>query len=130
MASGDNEHRMVFDIRGGRRGNVVKVVYAILAVLMGLSLFLVVGPATSANSSAAAAAAASAAEPYEEQAERIEVKLKKDPEDPDLLLALTRAQINAGNASVDGRTERRSRPTRPTPRRQLPGGRANPGPNT
>ena len=34
---------MVFDIRGRRR-HVVKVVYAILAVLMGASLFLVVGP--------------------------------------------------------------------------------------
>ena len=42
MASGDGEHRMVFDIRGRRR-HVVKVVYAILAVLMGLSLFLVTG---------------------------------------------------------------------------------------
>ncbi len=41
MAKGD-EHRMVFDIRG-RRKNVVKFVYALLAVLMGLSLFLVTG---------------------------------------------------------------------------------------
>ena len=34
---------MLFDLRGGRRGQVVKVVYALLAVLMGLSLFLVIG---------------------------------------------------------------------------------------
>jgi len=39
----DGERRMLFDIRG-RRKNVVKVVYAILAVMMGASLFLVVGP--------------------------------------------------------------------------------------
>ena len=41
MASSD-EHRMVFDIRGKRR-HVVKFVYAILAILMGASLFLVTG---------------------------------------------------------------------------------------
>ena len=34
---------MLFDIRG-RRKHVVRVVYAILALLMGASLFLVVGP--------------------------------------------------------------------------------------
>ena len=39
----DGERRMLFDIRG-RRKNVVKVVYGILAVMMGASLFLVVGP--------------------------------------------------------------------------------------
>ena len=39
----DGERRMLFDLRG-RRKNVVKVVYAILAVMMGASLFLVVGP--------------------------------------------------------------------------------------
>jgi len=34
MASNDGEHRMLFDIRGRRRKNVVRVVYAILALLM------------------------------------------------------------------------------------------------
>ena len=42
---------MVFDT-GGRRRGVVKVVYAILAVLMGFSLLLVVGPAPLQSSSA------------------------------------------------------------------------------
>ena len=42
MAQGNNEHRMVFDIRGRRR-HVVKFVYAILAILMAGSLFLVTG---------------------------------------------------------------------------------------
>ena len=41
--SRDGERRMVFDIRRTTR-HVVKVVYAILALLMGASLFLVVGP--------------------------------------------------------------------------------------
>jgi tetratricopeptide (TPR) repeat protein len=99
MAQGDKEHRMLFDLRG-RRKNVVKVVYAVLAVLMGLSLFLVIGGFNLAELFQSNNASTEAAKPFEEQAERIEVKLKKDPQDPDLLLALTRAQINAGNSLV------------------------------
>ena len=100
MASGDNEHRMLFDLRGRRR-NVIKVVYATLAVLMGLSLFLVIGGFNIAelftdNSTSQG----DAAKPYEEQAERIETKLKKDPDNPDFLLSLTRARVNAANAQV------------------------------
>ncbi len=100
MASGDNEHRMLFDLRGRRR-NVIKVVYATLAVLMGLSLFLVIGGFNIAELfNGNGTSQGDAAEPYEEQAERIEAKLKKDPENPKLLLSLTRAQVNAANAQV------------------------------
>jgi hypothetical protein len=91
---------MLFDLRGGRRGNVVKVVYAVLAVLMGLSLFLVVGGLNIAELFNSSNSVGNAAEPYEEQAQRIEVRLRKDPENPNLLLSLTRAQVNAGNAQV------------------------------
>jgi len=91
---------MLFDLRGGRRGQLVKVVYALLAVLMGLSLFLVIGGFNLAELFNSGTSTGDAAKPYEEQAERIEVKLKKDPEDPDLLLSLTRAQLGAGNAQV------------------------------
>ncbi len=99
MAKGDNEHKMLFDLQGRRR-NVVKVVYATLAVLMGLSLFLVIGGFNIAELFNSGSTTGEAAEQYEEQAERIEVKLKKEPEDPDLLVALTRAQINTGNSLV------------------------------
>jgi hypothetical protein len=118
MAAGDDgERRMVFDIRGRRR-NVVKVVYAVLAILMGASLFLVVGPApiqdifgggTSANPAGL----------LEDQAERIEAKLKKDPEDPELLLALTRAQINVGNALAVANPETGEIAYTPESRQQL-----------
>ena len=101
MAGNDGERRMVFDVRG-RRKNVVKVVYAILAILMGLSLFLVVGPAPLSDLFGTGSSTSSAATQFEDQAERLEVKLKKEPQDPALLLALTRAQINAGNALVEG----------------------------
>jgi hypothetical protein len=99
MASSDGERRMVFDTRG-RRKNVVKVVYAVLALLMGFSLLLVVGPfnlseiindGESGNAGAA----------YVEQAETVERKLRKDPENADLLASLTRARINAGNAMAE-----------------------------
>lgn len=97
MAQGGKEHRMVFDVRG-RRKHVVRVVYALLAVLMGLSLFLVVGSVNlgelfSSNGSGSS----NLAQPYEEQAERLEAKLKKSPEDPELLQGLTRARVTAGN---------------------------------
>jgi hypothetical protein len=93
----DGERRMLFDLRG-RRKNVVKVVYVILAVLMGASLFLLgpglFGGGNSGNSS-------EAAQLLEEQAGRIERKLVKAPNDPNLLLSLTRARINAGNAQSE-----------------------------
>jgi hypothetical protein len=97
MARKDGERRMVFDIRG-RRKHAVKFVYAILALLMGASLFLVVGPAPLSDLFGTKSATESAAKALEEQAEQIEVKLKKSPDDPQLLQNLTRARINAGNS--------------------------------
>jgi len=95
----DDERRMLFDIRG-RRKNVVRVVYATLAVLMGLSLLLVVGPAPLQDIFGIENSVSDASEQFEEQAERIEAKLRKDPQNADLLLSLTRARINAGNSLV------------------------------
>ncbi len=100
MASGSKEHRMVFDIRGKRR-HVVKVVYAILAILMGLSLFLVTGAINLGSLVGSSNGGGSAVKGLEEQTERLERKLVKDPENPDLLLALTRSQINVSNNLVN-----------------------------
>jgi hypothetical protein len=102
--AGDGERRMVFDIRGKRR-HVVKVVYAILALLMGASLFLVVGPVNIAGLFESGNSASSAAKQFEGQSARIQHKLKQDPQNPDLLLALTRAQINTGNSLVTANSE-------------------------
>jgi hypothetical protein len=88
---------MVFDIRG-RRKHVVRVVYAILALLMGASLFLVVGPVNIGSLLGTNSATSNAASLYEEQAKGIERKLRKSPEDASLLLSLTRTRISAGNA--------------------------------
>lgn len=99
MAQRNDEHRMVFDIRGRRR-HVVKFVYAILAILMGLSLFLVTGIGNIGSLFGSNSSSSSAAASYEEQAERIERKLKKEPESEDLLLSLSRARATAATTLV------------------------------
>jgi hypothetical protein len=106
MAQGGNEHKMLFDIRGKRR-NVVKVVYAVLAILMGLSLFLVTGAGNIGNLFGGGGSTSSATKGLEEQTQRIAIKVRQDPQNPDLLLALTRAQINTGNTmlAVNSETE-------------------------
>jgi hypothetical protein len=104
MAS-NGERRMVFDTRGKRK-HVIRVVYAILALLMGGSLFLVVGPVNIAeilgNSSSSGGEAAKV---FHEQAERIERRLAQNPQDEQLLLQLTRTRINAGNAQIEPTAE-------------------------
>lgn len=99
MAQGRNEHRMLFDIRGRRR-HVVKVVYAILAILMAASLFLVTGALNIGSILGTNSSTSSATKSLEEQAERIEVKLAKTPEDEDMLLNLTRTRINVANTMI------------------------------
>lgn len=100
MAQGGKEHRMVFDVRG-RRKHVVKVVYALLAVLMGSSLFLVVGQFNIGELfNSGGGGSSEVAKPFEEQAERLEVKLKKEPEDPQLLQGLARARVTAGRSTL------------------------------
>ena len=99
MAQGPDEHRMVFDIRGRRR-HVVKFVYAILAVLMGLSLFLVTGAINVGSLFGSSSSGESAVSNFEDQAEAIEKKLVKTPADEDLLASLTRTRINTANAMI------------------------------
>lgn len=99
MAQGGNEHRMVFDIRGRRR-HVVKVVYAILALLMGLSLFLVTGAININSILGTGSSSESAASGLEQQAEHIEAKLVKTPEDENLLGNLTRTRVSVANAMI------------------------------
>jgi predicted ribosome quality control (RQC) complex YloA/Tae2 family protein len=94
----NKEGRMVFDIRG-RRKNVVKVVYAVLALLMGTSLFLTVGPFSISEIFNDSSSDGSTA--FVEQAEKAEQKVRQDPDNPELLASLTKAQINAANAMAE-----------------------------
>lgn len=90
---------MLFDIRG-RRKHVVRVVYAILALLMGASLFLVVGPFNIGNL-VGSGGSTNPAKVLQEQSERTEQKLHREPENEDLLLALTRSRISAANSLTE-----------------------------
>jgi hypothetical protein len=99
-----DEHRMVFDIRGRRR-HVVKVVYAILAILMALSLFLVTGVFNPNTLFGSGSSGESAASTFEKQAETIETRLAKTPDDEALMVNLTRTHINAANARLTSAQE-------------------------
>lgn len=90
---------MLFDTRG-RRKHVIRVVYAILALLMGASLFLVVGP-FNIGELAGNGGSTSASAVLDEQAERIEGELRRDPDNEALLISLTRTRIAAGNALAE-----------------------------
>jgi hypothetical protein len=100
MADGSGERRMVFDTRG-RRKNVIRVVYAVLALLMGASLFLTVGPFSIGELFGTGGTSSDPSELFHEQSERIEGRLAKNPNDEGDLLALTRARIQAGNAQTE-----------------------------
>lgn len=93
------ERRLLFDTQGKRK-NVIRVIYAVLALLMGASLFLVIGPFNLADL-AGTSGGSSASKVLDEQAERIERRLAVNPNDEQLLLTLTRARINAGNAQIE-----------------------------
>jgi hypothetical protein len=95
----DEERRMLFDIRG-RRKNVIRVIYALLALLMAASLFVAVGPFNLAEV-VGTGGSGDAADVYTDQAERIEERLAKSPQDEGALLSLTRARIGAGNALTE-----------------------------
>lgn len=88
---------MVFDVRGRRR-HVVRFVYAVLALLMGASLFLVVGPFSVGNLIGGSGGSTSAAKIDQEQVQKIEERLRRDPKSEALLLSLTRAHIIAAAA--------------------------------
>lgn len=91
---------MLFDIRG-RRKNVVRVVYAVLALLMGASLFLFAGGGSLGDLFNTGGSAGNASAALEEQADRIEGRLRRNPDDEALLLSLTRTRIAAGNAQAE-----------------------------
>jgi hypothetical protein len=95
----EGERRMLFDIRG-RRKHVVRVVYAILALLMGASLFLVVGPFNLGNL-VGNGSTTDAAKVLQEQAQKTEEKLVQEPENEDLMVALTRSRLSAANSLTE-----------------------------
>ena len=79
---------------------MVKVVYAILAVLMGLSLFLVTGAVNVGTIFGGSSSGESAVTSFEEQAENDRSEAGQNPDDEDMLANLTRTRINAANAMI------------------------------
>ena len=90
---------MLFDIRG-RRKRVIQVVYAGLALLMALSLLTVVGP-VSLDGLLGSSSTSSTTSAFDDQVEQLQRKLAKSPNDEVLLVQMTRARFNAGNAKVE-----------------------------
>jgi hypothetical protein len=88
------EHRMLFDLRG-RRKRMIQVVYAGLALFMALSLFTVVGPVNLGdlfgNGSSSSGTSA-----FTTQAQQIERKLARDPNNAKLLSADVKVRYSAG----------------------------------
>lgn len=97
--AGSGERRMVFDLRGRRR-YVVKVVYAILALLMAISLFIVVGP-INIGSLIGNGTTKSASDVLEEQVENVEARVRRNPHDPQPLLSLMRARASLANSLAE-----------------------------
>jgi len=87
-----------------------------LALLMGLSLFILAGPIGNIFNTGGTV---NAADQFEDQAARIERELKKNPDDTDLMLNLTRARINAGNANAEINPETGAAAYTPESRQQL-----------
>jgi hypothetical protein len=94
-----SEHKMLFDVRGRRR-RVIQVVYATLAILMGASLFLAVGP-VSLTDVIGTGGSGDAGSAFDDQIERVEKQLAKDPQNEELLLRDFRLRTQAANAEVE-----------------------------
>jgi hypothetical protein len=94
------ERRMVFDTRG-RRKRVIQVVYGGLALFMALSLFTVVGPVNIGDLVGGGSSSSSSSSIFDDQVQRLERKLRKNPDDQQALAALVRARYNAANAQID-----------------------------
>jgi hypothetical protein len=95
----NGERNMLFDIRG-RRKRVIQVVYAALALLMALSLFTVVGPVSLDGVFGGGGGAGDNSELYDDQVERLERKLRQNPNDETVLAQLTRVRYQAGNVQL------------------------------
>src|SRR4051794_26841664 len=93
---------MLFDLRGKRK-RMIQVIYAGLAVLMGGGLvFFGIGGAGGGgladlvnNNSGGGSAQ------LDDQAQKIEAKLKQDPNNEQLLVALTRAWYTSANSQIE-----------------------------
>ena len=104
----NGERNMLFDIRG-RRKKVIQVVYAALALLMALSLFTVVGPVSLDDVFGGGGAAGDTSGIYDDQIERLEGKVRQNPNDDAALAQLTRARFQRRQRATRARPGHRAR---------------------
>ncbi len=94
---------MLFDLRTGKRRRVVQVVYSLLAVsfLIGFVLFGVgTGGLGSISDLFGGGGGSSASSAYDSQINHAKAVLKKDPQNEQALLNLTRYELLAGQTGV------------------------------
>jgi hypothetical protein len=104
------EHRMLFDLRGKRK-RVIQVIYVMLAFVMAASL-LVIGLPGGVNpfgDNGGGVVSQDGADLAIERAERIEARIKTEPNNQNARAELIRARVAAGNSLVEvddqGRTQ-------------------------
>ncbi|MEK6278044.1 MAG: hypothetical protein AABM29_08535 [Actinomycetota bacterium] len=97
------ERKMLFDLQRGKRRRVVQVIYGTLALLMGGGLiFFGIGSNVQGGLFDAFDSGSNSGNPqFEEEAQKLERKLKADPNNPQLLAATTRAWYTAANSQVE-----------------------------
>jgi len=94
---------MLFDLRSPHRRNLIRVVYAFLAVLMGggLILFGIGGAGGGLFSDVGGGGGGGGGNPFEDDISNAEAKLQQNPQDPAALAQLVQLHYQAGNQQVD-----------------------------
>lgn len=91
---------MLFDLRGKRK-RFIQVIYALLAVLMGGGLiFFGIGSDVQGGLFDAFSDSSGSGSSFSSDADEVEKKLKKDPNNEDLLAQLVRLRYTAGNSGI------------------------------
>lgn len=95
---------MLFDLTGRRRG-VVRVVYAVLAVLLAGGLLVGVGTATGVNPFTEGGGGGGSLEDQAQgRIDRAQAAVDRDRRNPARLASLIRARVDAANATADPNT--------------------------
>ena len=95
---------MLFDLRDPRRKNAIRVIYAMLAVLMGggLILFGIGGEVSGGLFEGLGIGSGSGGSTFEDQIEDAEKEAEENPRDQQALLDLVTLNIQAGNEQAEG----------------------------
>jgi hypothetical protein len=95
---------VLFDLRDPRRKNAIRVIYAMLAVLMGggLILFGIGGEVSGGLFEGLGIGGANGSSTFEDQIEEAEKRVEENPRDQEALLDLVTFNIQAGQEQAEG----------------------------